>query len=157
MVSKEMLMGVPLFADLSGPEMEMIATITEKRTCAAGEKLYTEGKGGGSLFVLLTGSMRIEKIVRYDERQSLHKLVPGEFFGEVSFTTGLPHSATAEALTDSEVIEIKRSEFDDLAQKSCIVAYKIMSKLASQLGTFLRTMDERFVEMVSYVWGRGKV
>lgn len=157
MVSKEMMMGIPLFADLSDPEREMMATIAQKRSCRAGEKLYTEGKSGGSLYVLLKGDMRIEKIVRYDEHQSLHRLEPGEFFGEVSFTTGLPHSATAVAITDSEVVEIKRSEFDDLAQKSCIVAYKIMAKLARQLGRLLRTMDERFVEMVSYVWGRGKV
>jgi CRP-like cAMP-binding protein len=157
MVSKDMLLGVPLFADLSGPEMEMMATIAEIRTCAAGETLYTEGKSGGSLYVLLKGSMRIEKIVRYDEHQSLHRLEPREFFGEVSFITGMPHSASAKAIVDSELIEIRRSEFDDLAQKSCIVAYKIMAKLALQLGKFLRTMDERFVEMVSYVWGRGKV
>ena len=51
---------------------------------------------------------------------------------------------------------ILRTEFDKLAVRNPEVAYRIMLRLAGQLAVLLRDMDERFVEMIGYVYGRSK-
>ena len=51
---------------------------------------------------------------------------------------------------------IRRTEFDRLAAHNAAVGYKIMLRMAGQLARMLRDMDEKFGELVGYVYGRGK-
>ena len=69
---------------------------------------------------------------------------------------GGEHSVSAQAVQDAELLVIRRTEFDKLAVRNPAVAYRIMLRLAGQLAALLRDMDERFVEMVGYVYGRSK-
>ncbi len=157
MYKKEILRKMVLFADLSDAELELVSSVADKKTYQAGEMIYSEDKGGGLLFIIVKGVVRITKVVRFEERQTLTRLKEGEFFGEMSFIDGHRHSATAEAAEETELIEISRANFERLMEKNCKLAYKIVLRLALQLSTLLRKMDERFVEMVNYMWGKGKV
>ena len=49
---------------------------------------------------------------------TLHVLQPGDMAGELGFIDGMPHSAGLRAITDSEVFNIHRKEFDALIEKS---------------------------------------
>ncbi len=157
MYKKELLRKMVLFSDLDDRELELVASVADKRICPAGEVIYSEDKGGGSLFLIVRGLVKISKVVRFEERQTLTRLKEGEFFGEMSFFDGHQHSATAEAAEETELIEIRRDNFERLVDNNCRLAYRITLKLALQLSTLLRKMDERFVEMVNYMWGKGKV
>lgn len=157
MYKKAILKKLSLFEDLEDNELALVASIAEKKLYKEKEIIYSEDKGGASLFIIVSGLVRITKVVRFEEKQTLTRLKEGEFFGEMSFFDGHQHSATAVAATDTEVIEITRANFDKLVAKNPYLAYKITLKLALQVATLLRKMDERFIEMVNYMWGKGKV
>jgi CRP/FNR family cyclic AMP-dependent transcriptional regulator len=157
MYRKGILKKLPIFEHLGDEELELVASVAEKKTYEEGGVIYSEAMGGGTLFIIIKGSVRITKMVRFEEKQTLTKLKKGEFFGEMSFIDGHTHSATAEAIGSTELVEIKRKNFDKLAAKNPELAYKITMSLALQVSRLLRKMDERFVEMVNYMWGKGKI
>ena len=147
---------VELFSGLDDQTIEKLASISEIRSYQAGQKVYAEGEADASLFVIMSGTIRIDKQVDAGQQQTLQQIKVGEVLGAISFVLGGEHSVSAEALRDTELLLIRRTEFDKLAARSPAVAYKIMLRLAGKLAALLRTMDDKFVEMVGYIYGRGK-
>jgi aromatic-L-amino-acid decarboxylase len=70
---------VPLFAGLTGPQLQEIARDGWQRDAVAGEVVVRRWDGSREFFVLLEGSAE----VRADE-QFLASLGPGDFFGELA-------------------------------------------------------------------------
>ena len=147
---------VKLLSGLDRETLAQLASITEIRRYKAGEQVYAEGEADAALFVIFSGRIRIDKQVEADQQQTLQQIREGEMLGAISFVLGGEHSVSAQALDDSELLMIRRTEFDKLAARSPAIAYKIMLRLAGQLATLLRTMDEKFVEMIGYIYGRSK-
>ncbi len=147
---------VSLFSGLDAKTVEQLATIAEIRSYAAGEQIYSEGESDASLFVVVSGTVRIDKQVNAGQQQTLQQIKAGEVLGAISFVLGGEHSVSAQALHDAELLLIRRTEFDKLAARAPAVGYKIMLRLAGQLAALLRDMDEKFVELVGYVYGRSK-
>ena len=147
---------VALFSGLDDPTIKQLASISEIRTFTSGQQVYAEGEADAALFVIVNGKIRIEKQVDAEQRQTLQQIKAGEILGAISFVLGGEHSVSAQAIQDAELLVIRRTEFDKLAVRNPAVAYRIMLRLAGQLATLLRDMDERFVEMVGYVYGRSK-
>jgi CRP-like cAMP-binding protein len=147
---------VKLLSGLDRETFEQLATITELRSYKAGQQVYAEGESDAALFIIIGGRIRIDKQVEADHQQTLQQIREGEMLGAISFVLGGEHSVSAQALDDSELLMIRRTEFDKLAARSPAIAYKVMLRLAGQLATLLRTMDDKFVEMIGYIYGRSK-
>ena len=150
------LKAVSLFSGLDQQTLEQMASIAEQRSFAAGQPIYAEGESDAAIFVVASGTVKIDKQVSAEQQQTLSQVKEGEFFGHMSFVLGGEHSVSAQAVRDSEVLLIRRTEFDRLAAHNPAVGYRIMLRMAGQLATMLRDMDEKFVELVGYVYGRGK-
>jgi CRP-like cAMP-binding protein len=147
---------VSLFSGLDPQTLEQLASIAEPRSFAAGQPIYAEGEADAAIFIVASGTVRIDKQVSAGQQQTLAQVKEAEFFGHMSFVLGGAHSVSAEAVRDVEVLMIRRTEFDRLAARNPTVGYKIMLHMAEQLAKMLRDMDEKFVELVGYVYGRGK-
>ena len=147
---------VSLFSGLDDQTIEQLASISEIRDYPSGQQVYAEGEADAALFVIVNGKIRIDKRVDAEQRQTLQQIREGEILGAISFVLGGEHSVSAQAIEDAELLVIRRTEFDRLASRNPEVAYRIMLRLAGQLATLLRDMDERFIEMVGYVYGRSK-
>lgn len=156
MHAQEIFKQMSLFAGLSQQELDQVAGIAESKTYPVGAQIYQEGDVDASLFIVQSGLVKIDKRVNFDQQQTLEQLRPGVFFGEISFVLGGAHIATAEALEETTIIQIRRSEFDKFARANQPVAYRIMVRMAMQLAGLLKEMDEKFVELVGYIWGRSK-
>ena len=147
---------VTLFAGLDAQTIQQLAGITEVRTYKAGQQVYAEGEADAALFVVVSGTIRIDKQVTAGQQQTLQQIAAGEVLGAISFVLGGEHSVSAQALHDTELLMIRRTEFDRLAAHDPATAYKIFLRLAAKLAALLRDMDEKFVELIAYVYGRGK-
>ena len=147
---------VSLFAGLDDQTIEQLASISELRKFKAGQPVFTEGEADAALFIVVGGVIKIDKQVNAEQQQTLHQLKEGEFFGEISFVLGGEHSASAQAVRDAEILLIRRTEFDKLAVRTPAVGYRIVLRMAGQIAALLRDMDDKFVELVSYIYGRSK-
>jgi len=65
-----------LFKDVPEDKLELVAQLAEEKFYTPGDTIFREGDYGGELYVIVSGSVGIEKRVK-DERQEL-ALGPGD-------------------------------------------------------------------------------
>ena len=81
--------------------------------------------------------------------------------GGIFHYRGCPHGLTAVLQRQISISWLVAHRFLDTSASLSTsvnpeVAYRIMTRMAAQLAVLLRTMDEKFVELVGYIWGRSK-
>jgi CRP-like cAMP-binding protein len=87
----------------------------------AGDVIVREGDRGDELFIVLAGQVRIAK-----SDVVLLEIGPGDHFGEMALIRAAPRSATATAVSPSELIAIRRSDFFEILRKEPELAVKLL-------------------------------
>jgi CRP-like cAMP-binding protein len=82
-----------------------------------GNLVCKEGDPGDSIYIISSGKVGIFKYSRKKQEDVLlAALREGDFFGEFGFFSDRKRHATVKALADSEVLEISRDDFDEIAK-----------------------------------------
>jgi cAMP-dependent protein kinase regulator len=101
-----------LFASFKREALVEVLASTEVRSYDAGDIIVTEGEAGSSLFLIVSGMVKVFTKTDDGANLQLAELGLGDFFGEVSLLTGRPRTATITAHTDVTVIELERTSFE---------------------------------------------
>lgn len=109
----------PLFEVLSNEERDALVAEMELETHDEGAVIITEGEAGTSMYVIVSGEVKI--YTRAGAGQShpvyLAKLGEGDFFGEVSVLTGKPRTATITAAQKTDLLRLDKAKLDGALQK----------------------------------------
>jgi CRP-like cAMP-binding protein len=98
----------------------------------AGERVFTEGDLGTTMYIVQSGKVRLFRVV--DGGKRVHGMMEkGDFFGEMSILEGLPRTISAEAVEDSELIEINSMTFDKMIKGNIEIAIRMLRKLSIRL------------------------
>ncbi|MGH9332435.1 MAG: Crp/Fnr family transcriptional regulator, partial [Vicinamibacteria bacterium] len=100
----------PLFEFLDAGERQRLASKFEFLQVPQGIQVVQKGSEDGALFLVKSGRVEIQGA----SGVSLGAIGPNEFFGEVSFLTGVPRTATAVTAEDSEILRIDRDLLTEL-------------------------------------------
>lgn len=103
----------PLFEMLPSKDRARLAPRFKLVSLSKGEDAFQEGEQGGALFVVKEGSLVVKATIQ-GELVELATLGQYQFFGEVSFLTGVPRTATVHALEPTELLKIQEGELKDL-------------------------------------------
>lgn len=133
----EMLSGVPLFAACDKKDLGRIAQLVDEVDLPAGRVLTLEGRIGDEFFVIVDGSVRIERGGR-----RIDTLGPGDFLGEIALVDHRPRTATATCETDCRVLVLAHREFHTLMEETPAIASAVMRSLAERL----RRLDPEVVQ-----------
>ena len=128
----ELLRSVPLLAGLQPDELEEIARIAEEMDAPAGTELTHEGRHEGYFFVIVSGTVRVER-----GGQTVNTLRDGDFLGEISLLDGGPRTATTVAESPSTLIVMTHQRFSQLLDGSPAIRRAIME----EVGRRLRRLD----------------
>lgn len=96
------------------------------------EYCFWEGDRGDDMYILLKGEIELV-IATKKGSQTVAKLTPGSFFGEMSLLEGLPRSCSAKALDDTVALAIDRHRFEEFIQAEPGIVYKIMKSLSNRI------------------------
>jgi CRP/FNR family transcriptional regulator/CRP/FNR family cyclic AMP-dependent transcriptional regulator len=140
---RDALRGLPLLTGIGGPALELISTLARESKVAPGTVVVREGEPGRHLFLIQRGSVRIW-IAGRDGAQELARLGEGAHFGEITILDQNVRSATAEALTEAELVIVPHVAFEILADRHPADHARVMENLARELARRLRVLDERF-------------
>jgi CRP-like cAMP-binding protein len=102
------------------------------RTCEPGEVLFREGEHGDLMYVLQSGSVRITKEVKSEEK-TLALLGPGEFFGEMAILNAKPRTATAVVEEKAQLLVLGARTFEQMVMSNTEIAVRLIKKLARRL------------------------
>ena len=120
----QVLRAVPLFADLDERSLQAVAILAREVTAKAGEALMLEGEPGDEFYVIVEGTVRIEKGGR-----AIRSMTAGGFLGEIALVDQRPRSATATCVTDVRLLEIRSHEFERLMDTLPAVQRRIRSAI----------------------------
>jgi CRP/FNR family cyclic AMP-dependent transcriptional regulator len=98
----------------------------------AGETIFEEGEIGAEMFVVTAGRIEIIKKVHGMEKVLL-TMGKGDFFGEMSLLEGLPRSAAARALEESELIMINGAALEQMIASEPELATRMLKKMSERL------------------------
>lgn len=143
-----MLAGVELFEHLGEDDRARLAESIRAKVLKAGEVLFRTGDPGEALFIVLDGE--IELFIRDNAGQKIPLTIagPGQLFGELALLDRGPRTATAEALTDSELLSLSRDDLVALFQKTPTAALHLlagMGKMTRKADELIRTRVSRNV------------
>jgi small-conductance mechanosensitive channel/CRP-like cAMP-binding protein len=103
---------IDLFATLPQDARLGLSRTAQEQMFAAGEAIVRQGEPGNSMFVVLSGRVRV---LIEPSGQEVAVIEPGGFFGEMSMLTGDPRTATVRAATDVRVLEMPAERFREVA------------------------------------------
>ena len=128
----ETLGQLALFADLSPSQLEAIAHSHEEDVFAAGERVLRRGLSGGNFYVILEGEAAVEI-----DGEARHKLMRGDYFGEVSALTGDPPTADVVAVTLLRCLVIPATQLEKLLLDRPPLMLRMLRMEAHRLRTTL--------------------
>ena len=100
--------GQPLVSD---DELRPVANTLRRLRYTRGETLFTQGEMGETAYVLVRGTLSGRVEYQSDVLPHTFTLSTGALLGEMSLATGLPRTATLQAVDEVEVLEIPGSAF----------------------------------------------
>lgn len=95
-----------LFAGADPARLQPLANAAFLRRFSAGQVLFTEGEPSDHLYVVRSGRVRILVQSVHGDQMTLVVLGPGDTIGELSMIDGQSRSASAEALSPTEVVTL---------------------------------------------------
>ena len=144
----ELLKGIEIFELLDEEDRIALAKVIETQQISAGEMLFQAGEPGESLFIVRSGEIELYIKDTAGQKIVLTIAEQGKMFGELSLLDSGPRTATAVALTDTELLVLDREDLLLLFQKKpdaalhLLAAMSVMTRKADEL---LRTRVSRNV------------
>jgi CRP-like cAMP-binding protein len=100
-----------VFKGVSVADLRTMLGMMEPQTVAAGSILFRKSDPGDTMYVLTRGSLRIFTTDAEGNELTLADYAPVRLFGDFSMLDGKPRSASAQAVTEIEVMGLSRQEF----------------------------------------------
>ncbi|SOC56287.1 cAMP-binding domain of CRP or a regulatory subunit of cAMP-dependent protein kinases [Ornithinimicrobium cerasi] len=132
-VDQHVVMKAPLFSALDEPTAErLIGTMTPRRL-SRGEVVFREGDPGDSLYVTVSGKIKLARTSADGRENLLSVLGPGEMFGELSLFDPGPRLSTAYVVSNSELISLGNDALRTFLADHPEVAMQMLAGLAHRL------------------------
>lgn len=144
-VEPSALEDVDFFRILGDEDRRELAEVVDLIKLADGETLFRAGDPGESLFLVRAGEVELYVRDNAGQKIILDITRPGDFFGEIALLDAGARTASAVALTDTELIELDRDDLLLLFQRKPDAA---LSMLAA-MGRMTRKADELLRTRVS--------
>jgi CRP/FNR family nitrogen fixation transcriptional regulator len=107
---------------------ELLAAVP--RTYAGNVEIFGDGEPADYLYKVANGAVRTSKVLIDGRRQVTGFYLSGDFFG---VETGDTHTVSAEAITNSKILIIKRSVLNVLAEHDPEIARRLWTLTACEL------------------------
>src|SRR6266542_6423449 len=129
----ELLSRVPLFAELSAPELQRIADVAIPRSFPRGVRVFHEGDSSDACYIVRSGDLRVTREHSDGRAIALASLGSGDFFGELAMLDGEARSASVETLADSELLALPASDMRRVIGEHGEIAAKLITALTRRL------------------------
>src|SRR5258706_15551569 len=110
-VSTAVLKAVPLFASFPEDQLRMLTTMVARRSATRSTTIMAGGDATDSLYIVLSGRLKVMMSDSDGKEVILSILGPGEFFGEMGLIDDEPRSASVVTIEPCELLSIAKRDF----------------------------------------------
>jgi CRP/FNR family cyclic AMP-dependent transcriptional regulator len=153
------LTSVPLLADLTTEELDLLWATVRRVTAPKGSVVMAEGDVGDTMYFFAEGAVDVtQKLTLRTGRRgfsqgekSVVRLRSGEvsFFGDMALFERAPRSATITAAEECVLYEINRDAFERLSEGHPALGYKIMRRIAPVLCQRIRRSNQDVLKLTT--------
>ena len=129
----EVLRRAPLFDALDEDGAHELRQTMHQVRLHRGERLFDEGDGGDSLYVVLDGKIKLTRAAGDGRENLLSVIGPGEMFGELSLFDPRPRTSSASAVTEATLAALPHDELLPLLRKRPEISLHMLRALVQRL------------------------
>ena len=129
----DLIGSVPIFSRLGKKELGQIAQLMDEVDVPAGKVLMRQGETGDEMFIVVSGSFRIER-----DGRTIAERGTGAALGEISLLSKGPRTATVTATEPSRLLVAGQREFHSLMDEHPTVRMQVLEGLATKI----RALDQ---------------
>ncbi len=158
-IAPEDLRVIPMLSTLAEAETLPIANSFQPEHFAIGATPIVEGQTSDKFYIVIQG--KLEVLGRGSQGENLRGSVlgAGDYFGEANLFRDVPSDVTIRALTDSDVLAISRSSFEQVISQFPELGDRLQQSIEerSQLKSFLNLYGEEKVALTADYKGETEV
>jgi len=124
---------VPIFQDLPEDVIERLLETSRIRKHRKGVQLIAEGESGESLYLIISGRVKIFVSDENGNEMILFVESAGGYIGEISLLDDAPRIASAVTMEATEVISISKQSFKALVKENPDIAFNIIASYSKKL------------------------
>lgn len=122
--------------------LQALAKVGKVRQVSAGEAICRAGQAGDELFLVLSGSARLERSpAEGSSGDSSEDVGPGSLFGEMSALEGEPYAATVVATAPTTLVAIGRAELLAAIEAEPELALRMLRVLSGRVRALSRPAE----------------
>lgn len=127
---------VPIFAELRDDFLVRLASIMEELQFPAKHTIFTQGEEGRSLYVLVSGRVRV-----HIGNRELAQLEQGTCFGEMAVFDAEPRSASVTTLESCACLMLTQQQLYEAIEETPGIAVNIIRLLSRRIRELNRTIN----------------
>ncbi|HEY5897705.1 MAG TPA: cyclic nucleotide-binding domain-containing protein [Burkholderiales bacterium] len=132
-VSTAVLKAVPLFASFPDDQLRVLTTMVTRRSAPRSTTIMAGGDATDSLYIVLSGRLKVMMSDSEGKEVILTILGPGEFFGEMGLIDDEPRSASVVTIEPCELLSIAKRDFKKCLAENFEMAMEVMRGLVRRL------------------------
>ncbi|MGC5582777.1 Crp/Fnr family transcriptional regulator [Ornithinimicrobium sp. W1679] len=132
-MDRQIVMKAPLFSALDDEAARRLADSMTPHQLARGEVVFHEGDPGDSLYVVISGKVKLSRTSGDGRESLLQVLGPGEMFGELSLFDPGPRLSTAYVVSTADFISLGNDALRLFLADHPEVAMQMLAGLAHRL------------------------
>jgi diguanylate cyclase (GGDEF)-like protein len=133
----EAITDTPLFAGMSGLELNAVSAFLEPRRFLKGDVIFKRGEPGTEMFIVRSGRVASLATDSDGNERVLYEFGSGRFFGEMSIIENEPRSATCAALEDTELLVLEGLDFYRLVWEHPMIGTRMLASMARVMAGWL--------------------
>ena len=137
----ELLMAMPLFSEVTSPQIKIVASKLMGESYPAGTTIIRQGEVGDKFYVVKSGTVEVRRRVEGTEEEStVGRLGQGEYFGEIALLMKSPRTASVIAETDVELLSLDTASFEEM-MRDYLQSSRGLEQVSSRRMTQLRRAE----------------
>ncbi|MBT9586987.1 mechanosensitive ion channel family protein [bacterium] len=129
---RSLLDSVDFFQVLGEEGLAVLRRRARYELYAAGEKVCVQGQPGESLYIIRRGRLQATVVNEQGDEIRAVEMRAGQYFGEMALLTGEPRSATVTAMTDSELLRLRKEDLRAILTENSKVEEMLSEVLAQR-------------------------
>lgn len=129
----QIIKGIPIFSSLTEKELKEIESLFAEEAVRKDEYIFWEGDPSNWLYVVSEGKVRVLKQSASGKDIILEIISSGDLFGGVAVLDKRPYPASAQAMEDSKILKLSRSNILKILDSYPTVAIDTVTYMGKRL------------------------
>ena len=130
---RQFLATLPLFADLSPDQLDLLAQATTELHLPRGRVVVDRGESCSGLHVVIYGDVKLSIVSRQGEEKVVELIGPGQSFGEAPLFMERPYLTQAETLADSMLLHISTQAIFAQIERNPGFARRLLASMSRRM------------------------